>query len=70
MKTSYLSLLTALALAASAHAAVIIEYVTVGDAGNAADTTGYGAVAYEYRIGTYEVTNAQYVEIPQQRGGE
>jgi len=42
-------------------AAVSIEYATIGDAGNDADTTtGYGAVAYEYRIGKYEVTNAQY----------
>ena len=43
---------------------VTIEMVTVGNAGNAADTTGdpnpAGAVAYEYRIGKYEVTNAQY----------
>src|SRR5690606_22705490 len=40
-----------------------LEFVTVGNAGNAADTTGYGSVAYEYRMGTYEVTNAQYVEF-------
>jgi len=39
---------------------VEMEWVTVGDAGNAADDTGYGAVDYEYRIGKYEVTNAQY----------
>jgi formylglycine-generating enzyme required for sulfatase activity len=26
-------------------------------------TTGYGAVPYEYRIGKYEVTNAQYAEF-------
>ena len=32
----------------------------VGNAGNAADTSGYGAVAYTYDIGKYEVTNAQY----------
>ena len=37
-----------------------IEWVTVGDAGNAADTTGYGGVAYDYRILKYEWTNAQY----------
>ncbi len=37
------------------------EMVTVGNPGNAADTaTGFGAVAYGYRIGKYEVTNAQY----------
>jgi formylglycine-generating enzyme len=39
---------------------VNIETVTVGDAGNAADTTGYGAVAYEFNIGKYEVTISQY----------
>ncbi|MDR1283870.1 MAG: formylglycine-generating enzyme family protein [Opitutaceae bacterium] len=55
-----------LTLTGVAYAAVpgsqIIEMstVTVGDAGNAADGTGYGAVSYEYQIGTYEVTNAQY----------
>lgn len=37
-----------------------MDWVTVGNAGNAADTTGYGAVSYAYQIGKYEVTNAQY----------
>jgi len=39
------------------------ETVPVGNPGNAADSTGYGAVAYEYKIGKYEVTNAQYCEF-------
>jgi PEP-CTERM putative exosortase interaction domain len=40
---------------------VDIETVTVGNAGNAADTTtGYGAVAYEFNLGRYEVTIEQY----------
>ena len=44
-----------------ANAQVTMDWVTVGNAGNAADqTTGFGSVDYEYRIGTYEVTNAQY----------
>ncbi|MBX7073031.1 MAG: SUMF1/EgtB/PvdO family nonheme iron enzyme [Pirellulales bacterium] len=43
--------------------AVTIPTVPVGNAGNSADTTGYGAVAYNYRIGTTEVTNAQYAEF-------
>jgi sulfatase modifying factor 1 len=48
-------------LASPASAIVTIDYVPVGHAGNAADaTTGYGAVGYEYQIGKYEVTNAQY----------
>lgn len=40
-----------------------LEWVTVGDAGNANDSTGYGGVAYEYKIMKYEVTNAQYAEF-------
>ena len=39
---------------------ITINTVPIGTAGNSADTTGFGAVAYGYRIGTYEVTNAQY----------
>jgi formylglycine-generating enzyme required for sulfatase activity len=39
---------------------VNIETVTVGDPGNAADTTGYGAVADVFAIGKYEVTIGQY----------
>jgi sulfatase modifying factor 1 len=39
---------------------VAYELVAVGDPGNAADLTGYGAVAYAYRIGKYEVTIGQY----------
>jgi formylglycine-generating enzyme required for sulfatase activity len=53
-------------LATPAFAVVNIEWVDVGHAGNAADTaTGslYGAVAYAYKIGKYEVTNAQYTEF-------
>lgn len=45
-----------------AHAATF-DWVTVGDAGNAPDTTGYGAVGYEYRIGKYEVTIQQYTNF-------
>jgi formylglycine-generating enzyme required for sulfatase activity len=45
-----------------------MDFVTIGNAGNAADTqvmttdgtTSYGAVGYNYRIGKYEVTNAQW----------
>lgn len=53
------------------QAEVTIETVPVGNVGNTADTavmtndgtTGYGAVNYEYRVGKYEVTNAQYCEF-------
>jgi formylglycine-generating enzyme required for sulfatase activity len=52
-------------LSAVASASVVIETVHVGDPGNAPDIRYYGAgaVEYEYWIGTYEVTNAQYVEF-------
>ena len=39
---------------------VNIETVTVGDAGNASDATGYGAVSDVFAIGKYEVTIGQY----------
>ena len=40
-----------------------IDFVAVGDPGNAPDSSpaGFGAVADEYRIGKFEFTNAQYV---------
>jgi len=38
----------------------LCDWVTVGDPGNAADDTGYGAVDEVYRITKYEVTNAAY----------
>ena len=41
-------------------ALVEMAFVPVWDAGNQADSTGYGAVDYQYRIGTYEVTIGQY----------
>jgi hypothetical protein len=43
---------------------VDIEWVTVGDPGNPANsgiipgTTGYGSISYTYLIGKYEVTNS------------
>ena len=54
----------AAALATAPALAVSIDWVRVGMAGNAADErTGFGAVDYAYRIGKYEVTNAQYTEF-------
>lgn len=51
-------------LAADRHlAAVSIAWSPVGDPGNAADTTTFGSVGYDYSIGTYEVTNAHYAEF-------
>ena len=41
-----------------------IDWVDVGDAGNADDAlTGYGGVNYNYRISSKEVTNAQFCEF-------
>ncbi len=53
-------LFAAFTLVPNLRAALLtIDTVTVGDAGNAADA-GYGAVAYEFEIGKYEVTIGQY----------
>lgn len=49
----------------AAHAAVTFDWVTIGNAGNGADINGRdrGAVAYTFRMSTYEVTNAQYAQF-------
>jgi formylglycine-generating enzyme required for sulfatase activity len=52
-------ILTAFALFAISVAARA-AMVTIGEAGNAADTNGIGAVAYTYRISQYEVTGAEF----------
>jgi formylglycine-generating enzyme required for sulfatase activity len=44
-------------------APITIDWVTVGNQGNANDATGYGAVSYEYRVGKYEVTIQQYTDF-------
>ena len=53
-------------LAVPAHA-VTIDWVTVGDPGNTADTTGApnpaGAVATSFQIMKYEWTNSQYTDF-------
>jgi formylglycine-generating enzyme required for sulfatase activity len=56
--------------------AVTIDWVTVGDPGNAADTAANclnsapncGSVGYSYDISKYEVTNAQYAEFLNAKG--
>src|SRR5262245_47576131 len=50
-------------LITSSASAVSMDWTPIGDFGNAADSTGFGAVAYSYSIGTYEVTNGQYAEF-------
>ena len=46
-----------------------ISFVTVGDAGNAADSTTYGAVGYEFQMQKFEFTNAEYVDFLNAVGG-
>lgn len=58
--------LATLGLSASPVAAVEIEWVPVGDAGDACDPQSqgcFGAVDYVYQIGKFEVTNAEYAEF-------
>lgn len=71
-----LSITVLVSIAGTVSAEIIrgidIEFVTIGNAGNAGDTRqdlwglplafpwGCGAVAYNYRIGKYEITNAQW----------
>lgn len=58
-------------LSSSLSQAVTIDWVAVGNPGNAPDLRydlderpeGYGAVSHTYQIGKYEVTNAQYTEM-------
>ena len=40
-----------------------IDWVTVGDPGNAADNTSYGAVADSFRIMKFEFQNSQYADF-------
>ena len=55
------SAVLAASLASMAGATTTIDTVSIGYIGNISDaTTGYGSVGYQYAIGKYEVTNAQY----------
>jgi len=67
MKNVIRMMCLAVIVAALGSAAMAVDIVTVpvGDAGNVNDTygDGYGGVSYDYRIGAYEVTNAQYTEF-------
>ncbi|MEI6071181.1 MAG: SUMF1/EgtB/PvdO family nonheme iron enzyme [Verrucomicrobiae bacterium] len=60
---SFQTLAAAACLAAGismSNATITMDLVNVGNAGNAADSTTYGAVSYDYAIGKYEVTIGQY----------
>jgi formylglycine-generating enzyme required for sulfatase activity len=52
-------------LTVPAHAQVALDWVTVGDPGNTADTNppGRGAVATSFQIMKYEFTNQQYTDF-------
>jgi sulfatase modifying factor 1 len=58
-----LAVLAGASLVTPVSAVVNIAYVPVGNAGNAADTTGYGAVPYDYQIAKNETTIGQYAEF-------
>ena len=65
-----LTSLVGIALVTPVLAVVNIDWVPVGNAGNAPDpSTGYGSVGYAYNIGKYEVTNSQYAEFLNAKGG-
>jgi formylglycine-generating enzyme len=66
MKRSYLvaALFAVLTFIPNLQAALItIDWVTVGDPGNTADNTSYGAVADSFRIMKFEFTNAEYTDF-------
>jgi len=63
MKTVICVMAMMLLVIGAAQATVVIETVPVGDIGNAADSTGYGAVGNPYNIGKYKVTVSQYAEF-------
>lgn len=56
MKTKQMIMAVLLGAAGMAQAA----FVTIGDASNAADGSGYGAVGYTYQISVTEVTIAEF----------
>jgi sulfatase modifying factor 1 len=64
-KTSVLAVVVCVMVVMNVASADLVQginigFVTIGNANNSADITGYGAVGYNYRIGKYEVTNAQW----------
>ena len=62
MKTRIISVFSVLlaVLSIQASAQISMAFSTIGNTGNANDTTGYGGVSYNYAIGTYDVTVSQY----------
>ena len=58
--TSTLAVLAGITLLSQANGNVTIDWVSVENLNNAADTSGYGAVSYNYAIAKNETTIAQY----------
>lgn len=73
MKRLPLSLALPCLFPASAFADVFtgfsMDFVEIGDAGNAADNTGYGSVGYTYRMGVNEVSRAMIDSYNTNSGG-
>ena len=63
-----LAALASIYIVTPAMAVVSMDWTNVGNTANVADTTGYGSVGYTYNIGTYDVTNAQYVDFLNAKG--
>ena len=61
----WLAAVACLPLGSLANAGITIDWVTVGDPGNTADTApaGYGVVTTSFRIMKYEFTNQQYTDF-------
>jgi formylglycine-generating enzyme required for sulfatase activity len=66
MRFAVAALLLALFAAPVSIHAITIDTVTIANPGNPADVQGFssaGAVGYEFDLGKFEVTNAQYVDF-------
>lgn len=64
MKTIRAIAFLAVTIAAMSFApAAVPRMVPIGNKGNPADSTGFGAVGYNYWIGKYEVTNNEYCDF-------
>ena len=63
MKSKSILVMVIVLMTTGISQAVVMDWVTVGNVGNADDTTGYGGVSEIYQIGTYEVTAGQYTEF-------
>jgi len=42
-----------------------VDFVSISQTNNTADTTGYGAVPYNYRVGRYEISQLQVTKATQ-----